>query len=213
MGKRLRALLVLVTLGAPCLAWGQNTQEILTSLSDAPTPERLIDGKSWQLGAGLVTALPTALGPGLSTGVGVEAIHGGTLSWGARASWSQATEYTELWAVTHQEIRVRAVGVLQAPVGRATVGLHLGLGPTVLYESRVRAQSARLGNSGLALNQRAWAVAPGVDLQVAVALPIFVPFDAVGPVGAALSLGPTLHVFQGETVLGWVAHLSVAVWR
>src|ERR1039458_8697624 len=48
----------------------------------------------------LVLALPAALQTGMSTGVGTgflrRATADGLLSWGARASWSTATEYTRI---------------------------------------------------------------------------------------------------------------------
>ena len=210
----LTPIALLLALASPMAAQAQDVP-----LPPAPTQTAPADGTTWQLGAGLLTALPAALGagvvggPGLSSGVAVDAVHDGTWVWGARASWSSATEFTELWEVTHQEIRVRAVGGVQTQLGRARVGLHLGLGPTVLYESRLRAQAARLGDTGLALNESAWAVLPGADLQLALGLPIFVPFDAVGPVGVTASVGPTAHVFQGHAVIGWVLQLGVAVWR
>jgi hypothetical protein len=71
------------------------------------------------LDTGLVLAFPAALQTGMSAGVGATfmrtATRGGWLAWGARASWSTATEYSAgpTYAVTNQEIRLRLCGQLQ----------------------------------------------------------------------------------------------------
>lgn len=189
---------LLILLVAQGVALPVFAQELATTdTAEPPTPTAM-----WRLEAGLLTALPAALPVGLSTGVAAGVVHAGTLTWGARASWSQATEYTETWAVTHQEIRLRALGILQHNLGRATIGLQLGLGATVLYESRLRAQAARLGDAGLALNQSAWSALPAADLQAAIALPVVDAF------GLTLAGGPSVHLFQGGAIIGWQAFLA-----
>ncbi len=162
-------------------------------------PQRRVD-------LGVFTALPAALGTGLSGGVGAGVLHAGWLTWGLRASYAQATEYTTTWATTHREFRLRAVGVLQRSLGRGAVGLRLGVGATLLYESRARAQAARLGDAGTGLDTSTWAALPGGELEAFVALPI------VGPVGLGLSGGPSLHVFQGSVTPGWLAQLTAVWW-
>jgi hypothetical protein len=155
---------------------------------------------------GLLAALPAALGTGLSGGVSAGVLHAGWLTWGLRASYSQATEYTTTWATTHHETRLRAVGVLQRAIGRASVGLRLGLGATLVYESRLRAQAARLGDAGTSLNTSAWAALPGADLEAFIALPIVAPF------GLGLSAGPSAHWVQGGVSPGWLVQLSAVWW-
>ena len=53
---------------------------------------RVRSGGPLTVDGGLVLALPTALGPGLSTGFGFGVTRGRLLAWEARASWSTATE-------------------------------------------------------------------------------------------------------------------------
>src|SRR6516164_6210079 len=71
------------------------------------------------VGGGLLLALPTALGTGLSSGVGLGVTRGRLLGWEARASWSTATESSIPWTVTQDDIRLRAGAVLQHVLGRA----------------------------------------------------------------------------------------------
>lgn len=170
-----------------------------TPTATAPTSTRRVD-------AGLLTGLPAALGTGLASGVSVGALHAGTWTWGARASYAQATEYTTTWAVTHHEIHLRAVGALQGQLGRGVVGLRLGAGATALYEVRARAQAARLGDSGVGLNTSAWSILPGAELEGFLALPI------VGPFGVGLSAGPSLHLVGGGVIPGWLAQLTAVWW-
>jgi hypothetical protein len=167
---------------------------------------------NWRVDAGLLTGLPAALGTGMTGGVSAGVLHAGTLTWGARASYSQATEYTTTWATTHREVRLRAVGVLQKQLGRGFVGLRLGAGATFLYEVRARAQAARLGDAGVGLNTSAATVLPGGELEAFIALPI------VGPIGLGLSAGPALHIAPtiGGTgwsaTPGWLAQLTAVWW-
>ena len=167
---------------------------------------------NWRVDAGVLTGLPAALGTGMTGGVSAGVVHAGWLTWGARASYSQATEYTTTWATTHHEVRLRAVGVLQKQLGRGFVGLRLGAGATFLYEVRLRAQAARLGDAGVGLNTSAAATLPGAELEAFVALPI------VGPIGLGLSAGPSVHVVpnsegSGWSVApGWLAQLTAVWW-
>ena len=142
----------------------------------------------------------------MTAGVSAGILHAGTVTWGARASYSQATEYTTTWAVTHTEVRLRAVGAVQGTLGRGTVGLRLGAGVTTLYETRVRAQAARLGDAAGSLDTSAWSALPGGELEGFITLPI------VGPFGLGFSAGPSLHVFQGAVVPGWLAQLTAVWW-
>ncbi len=194
-------------LAASCLwlfsgavAWADEPV-VLPAATTASAPQ-----SAWRLDAGLQTGLPAALGTGLSSGVSAGILHAGTWTWGARASYAQATEYTTTWAVTHHEIRLRAVGALQGQLGRGFVGLRLGAGATALYEVRARAQAARLGAAAGDLNTSAWAMLPGAELEGFLALPI------VGPFGLGLSAGPSLHIVNGAVTPGWLVQLTAVWW-
>ena len=179
--------------------------------ADAPAPQSLAapataTAAGWQVEAGLLAALPAALGTGLSTGVAAGATRRGSVDWGVRAAFSQATEYALAWAVKHSELRLRAAGMLQRDLGGGSVGLRFAAGVTLLYESRLRAQAARLGDAGVALNQTAWSALPGAELVLVLALPIVEPF------GLTLGVGPTIHLNGSALAPGWLAQLGAAWW-
>lgn len=153
---------------------------------------------------GLVLALPTALGTGLSSGVGAGVSYGRLLAWEARASWSTATESSIPWTVTQDDIKVRAGVLLQRAFGRGRVGLRLGLGPTIVHESRLRNQGGRAGLPASALETTATEAFAAGDLEAVVALHVF------GPWLLALSGGPSLAIgSSGEGRGGWASLLGV----
>ncbi len=158
----------------------------------------------------LVLALPTALSTGMSSGVGAGFLHTwashGALAWGGRASWSTATEYSLVDTVRNDDIRLRLCGVLQRPTGRGTFGLRLGLGATVVYENRTRAQGSRAGLSGSELSQTAWYVFPAADLDALIVLRVWNAW------GVSVSGGPTFHLIDGAARFGWASGLGV-VWQ
>jgi hypothetical protein len=158
--------------------------------------------------ADLVLTLPASLPSGLSSGVGAGYLRrvGGssTFAWGARASWSTATEYSKTDSVRNGEIRMRICGLVQHVAGRGSFGLRLGLGATAMYEGRTRAQGSRLGLSGDALETTAWYFFPAADLDVVVFLRVW------GAFGMALSGGPTLHLIDGSGRVGWSSALGVS---
>src|ERR1700690_2713745 len=100
------------------------------------------------LDAGLVANHPVALDTGLSMGVGAGASLGRTLVLGVRASWATATESSTAWLVTHDDLRLRLTGGVQRDVGRGRFALRLGVGPSLVHETRTRNQGARAGLSG-----------------------------------------------------------------
>jgi hypothetical protein len=154
--------------------------------------------------AGLAVGLPAALPTGLSTGVGAGVLYGHTLAWGARASWTTATESTLAWAVTQSDLRLRAVGALQHAVGRATLALRLGLGATVVHETRARIDGTRSGLTGSALQTSAIDTLPAGDLEGVVALHI------AGPWTLVLGGGPSATVLDGGLHTGWTGEMGVA---
>ncbi len=152
---------------------------------------------------GLVLALPAALPTGLSSGVGSGVSLGGTLAWGASASWSSATEYSLTSSVRDDDFRMRGRVALQHAAGRGTFALRLGLGTTLVRESVTRDQGARAGLSGDALQSTAWALLPAADLQGCVVVRI------LGSFSLAVSGGPSIHLVDGSAHAGWVAALGV----
>ena len=149
---------------------------------------------------------PAALPTGLTTGVGAGLTRGGLFAWGARASWSTATEYATSWAVTHDDVRLRLTGALQRTQGRGTFALRLDLGPTLVHETRLRDQGARAGLSGSDLETTAWSILPAADLELAVTLGI------AGDWAMVVSGGPSLELQGGALHAGWLGTLGVA-WR
>ena len=165
--------------------------------AEEPPGNLLIDG-------GLSAARPAALPTGLSSGVGAGVTHGRTFAWGARAAWSTATEYTSSWIVRQSDMKLRLVGALQHAAGRGTFGLRLGVGGTLVHETRTRDQGERAGLTGDDLRTSVWQLLPGGDLELAVALRV------VGPWVTVLSGGPSLHLKGGDPRAGWTGSLGVA---
>jgi len=153
---------------------------------------------------GLVLGFPAALPTGLAKGVGAGVMTGRQLAWGARASWVTATESSLPWTVTHSDLRLRVAGALQTAAGRGTLGLRLGLGGTLVHESRVRNQGMRAGLTGSDLESSAFSMLPAADLDAVVALHV------AGPWLLMMSGGPTVDVFESKLHAGWSAQLGVA---
>jgi hypothetical protein len=156
---------------------------------------RASSGGDLTIDGGLFLALPTTLGPSLSTGFGAGVLRGGTFAWGARASWSTATESSMTWTVTQWDLRLRVDGAVQHRIGRARVGLRLGLGPTIVHETRDR-------NSGN-IETTESALLPAGELEAFVALHIFGPWLCV------LSGGPSAVVDSGALHAGWLSLIGV----
>ena len=164
-------------------------------------PKNTLDGQ-------LVLALPAALQTGMSAGVGTgysrRATAGGLLSWGARASWSTATEYTLIDTVRNDDIRLRLCGLVQHNAGRGSFGLRLGAGATVVYEDRIRAQGSRAGLTGSDLETTTWRLFPAADLEAVVVLRVWKSW------GMNLNGGPTMHLVDGSVRTGWSSGLGVS---
>ena len=153
---------------------------------------------------GLVVGFPAALPTGLATGVGAGITAGKTLLWGARASWATATESSLPWTVTHSDLRLRITGGVQAAPGRGTIGLRLGLGGTLVHETRTRNQGMRAGLTGSELENSSLAMLPAADLDAVIALHI------AGPWLLVTSAGPSIDHHDGKLHGGWNAELEVA---
>jgi hypothetical protein len=175
-------------------------------------PGALLDDDTWRyrstgdlaIDGGLVVGFPAALPTGLARGVGVGVSAGRQLAWGARAAWLTATESSLPWTVTHSDLRMRVTGAAQASAGRGTIGLRLGLGGTLVHESRVRNQGMRAGLSGSALETSTFAMLPAADLDVVVALHV------AGPWLLVTSGGPSIDLVDRKLHGGWSAQLGVA---
>jgi hypothetical protein len=154
--------------------------------------------------AGLLLTVPAALPTGLSTGIGGGFTRGETLAWGARASWSTTTESTLAWTVTQWDLRLRAVVALQHAVGRATLALRLGLGATMVHESRLRNDGVRARLTGSDIETSALDLLPAGDLEGVIALHVMGPWILV------LSGGPSAAVLAGDLHSGWTAQMGIA---
>lgn len=153
---------------------------------------------------GLALGFPAALPTGLAKGIGAGVTTGHTLAWGARAAWVTATESSLPWTVTHSDLRLRVTGALQKAAGRGTIGLRLGLGGTLVHESRIRNQGMRAGLSGSDLETSSFAMLPAADLDAVIALHV------AGPWLLVTSGGPSVDVLDGKLHAGWSAQLGVA---
>jgi len=151
------------------------------------------------LDGGVLLALPAALGTGLSTGIGLGAMVGHRFRVGMRVSGSTASESSIDWAVTHTELRLRAAADFQHVAGRGAFGLRLGVGPTIVHETRVRNQGARAGLTGADLENTAFSLLPSVDLDAVVGVHI------AGPWLLMVSGGPSASWVSGDFKAGWSA--------
>jgi hypothetical protein len=155
---------------------------------------------------GLVMGSSITLQTGLATGVGGGLTYGRRLAFGVRASWATATESSLVWIVTHDDYRLRAVGVLQQPVGRGVLALRLGLGTTVVHEDRTRIQGQRAGLTGADLSNSTTDALPAGDLEAAVSVHV------AGPWLLTVSGGPSALIQDGTFRSGWIAQLG-AGWQ
>ncbi|HTA18024.1 MAG TPA: hypothetical protein VK989_01960 [Polyangia bacterium] len=152
---------------------------------------------------GLVLALPATWQTGLSTGVGGGVAYGRTLALGVRASWSTSTESSLAWTVSHDDYRLRVTGGVQRAAGRGLFALRLGLGPTFVYEDRVRNQGARAQLTGSALETTALAAMPAGELEAVVTVHVGGPWMLV------MSGGPSMLISDGDAHFGWSTQLGV----
>ena len=172
-------------------------------VAESRIPKSTLDGQ-------LVLALPAALQTGMSAGVGLgyfrAATASGWLAWGARASWSTATEYTRIDTVRNDDIRLRLCGLIQHNAGHGSFGLRLGVGATAVYEDVKASQGSRAGLTGSALENSKWRLLPAADLEGVVFLRVWHAW------GMSLSGGPTLHLLDGSARYGWTSQLGV-LWQ
>ena len=180
--------------------------------ADAQVPR--VDDDTWRVRSvggmtadgGLIFGLPAALENGFSRGVAAGLMFGRRLAAGVRVSWSTATESSLAWTVSHADLRLRATAAIQQEAGRGRFALRLGLGPTIVRETRLRNQGARAGLTGTALGTSALAALPAGDLEAVVAVHI------AGRWLLMLSGGPSVSVVDRTMRAGWTAQLG-AGWQ
>ena len=195
MGKWLVALILLGLV--PAEARGDEALIVSDGWRVRPPGPLTVDG-------GLLLALPTALGTGLSSGVGLGVTRGRLLAWEARASWSSATETSIPWTVTQDDVRLRGGVALQHDLGWARVSVRLGLGPTIVHESRSRNEGARAGVTGAALESSSTEVFAAGEVEAVVALHIFGPWLLVMNGGPGLAIDSS-----GSGHGGWLSQIGV----
>jgi hypothetical protein len=185
---------------------------LVVAPATAIAEERLVDDDTFAVtstgglvvDAGLFLATPSALPSGISTGValGVMRACGCRWSYGVRASWSSITEGSLDYTVTQDDYRLRLVGAIRHDVGRGSLALRLGVGPTFVHEVRTANQGMDAGTT--AFNRRAWGTVAGSELDGIVSLHI------TGAWLGLASAGPAVDRFGGRLAWGWTAMLGVA---
>jgi len=106
--------------------------------------------------------------------------------------------------VTHSDLRLRLTGSAQQDTGRGSFGIRLGLGGTLVHETRVRNQGARAGLMGDELETSAFAMVPAVDFEAVVSLHL------IGGWLLVISGGPSAAIFESDVHGSWTAELGVA---
>jgi hypothetical protein len=182
---------------------------VLARLAHAE-PGRMLDddtfatraGGPYIVDAGLLVGQPAALPTGITTGIGAGLTRecGCLLSYGVRASWSTETETSQVWTLTHWDMRVRAFGSIRHTAGRGMLALRLGVGPTFVHEDRYLTQGGRAMNLQ---ETTALATLPAGELEAVVGLHV------AGPWLAMVSAGPSLDVVDGNLRGGWIAQIGV----
>jgi hypothetical protein len=183
----------------------------------SPAPARAVEGaiaadEGWRvqstgrltIDGGLLLGAPAALPTGLSTGIAAGVAFGRNLfAWGARVSWSTATESSIAWTVTNDDLAVRLDGAIQRDVGRGRLALRLGVGSTVIHETRLRNQGARAGLTGSDLETSVVSAVPAGELEAVVGLHI------AGPWLVMVSGGPSASIVSSAWRTGWTSQLGV----
>ena len=193
-----------IAVACAALTWSPASAHAVAGAVTADPGWRIQSTGGLTLDGGLLLAAPAALPTGLSTGVGVGAMYGRNLfAWGARASWSTATESSIAWTVTNADLDMRVVGAIQRDIGRGRLALRLGVGSTIVHETRLRNQGSRAGLTGNDLETSAFAALPAGDLEAVVALHI------AGPWLLMVSGGPSVSIVSSTWRTGWASQLGV----
>lgn len=194
------------------MKWFVFACSIVPAVASADTGRLLSDdtfdvatGSGLVLDGGVVAGLPAALPAGLSTGfgAGITRVCGCHFAYGARVSWSTVESSSITWDVTHQDIRLRATGSIRHTAGRGTLELRLGVGPTLVHESRLHVQGMRAGATGSDLQTSATRAMPALDLEAVVSVKV------AGAWILVLGGGPSVDYASGLRG-GWISQLGVA---
>jgi hypothetical protein len=193
---------------APACALGCAASALLASGARA---DGLTDDDVWRyrasaiaVDAGVVAALPAALETGLVKGFGAGVAVGKELFWGVRASWATATETAIDWTVTHDDVTLRLTGGTQVTVGRGSFGLRVGLGGTLVHETRERIQGDIAGSPGMLGETTANVLLPAADLDGVVSLHVTRGWMMI------VAGGPSLTRVDHKVRTGWNSYLGVA---
>lgn len=171
----------------------------------AAWPSATLAGPAAHGSLGVSSALPALLETGMALGVGAEVLTAGGLAWGLSTGLGAAGESNQTWRVEHLEWRLRLLGALQHRAGRGLFGLRIGAGFTLVGETRLRHQAARLGLPDEEAEVSALALVPAADLQVAIAVEVLAGW------GLSFALGPSLHLpVSGSARIGFNGQLGVA---
>jgi hypothetical protein len=156
------------------------------------------------LDGGLAVGPSLTLGTGMATGLSAGLAYGQRFAFGVRASWATATESSLVWAVTHDDYRLRATAAVRAAAGRGAFALRLGVGGTLVHEARTRVHGARAGLPEAELSSSAFALLPAADLDAVVSVHV------LGPWMLVLAAGPSaLFTADGALHGGWTAQMGV----
>jgi len=197
LGDRVRrACLVWIAVAIPTVSRADSSLFSDETWRYSSTGAIAIDG-------GLDVGFPAALPTGLARGVGAGVTWGRRLAVGARVSYATASESSSAWLVTHRDLGLRITGSLQHVAGRGLVGLRLGVGGTLVHESRLRHQGMRAGLEGDALQTSAYAMLPAANLDAVIGVHVR------GPWRLQLSGGPSIVLNDGAHA-GWSAGVGVA---
>jgi hypothetical protein len=194
-----RSVLVL----ACCMGWPCPSLADDSSLTDS-TWDYASRGRL-AIDAGLAIGFPAALPTGLGMGVGAGITHAAAgVTWGARAAWLTTSESSLTWTVSHDDLQLRLTGGLAQRAGRGAFGLRLGLGGTLVHESRVRNQGMRAGLPATELESSTFTLLPAADFDAVITLHV------AGPWLMLLTGGPSGNLLDGRLHAAWNANLGVA---
>jgi hypothetical protein len=162
-------------------------------------------GSGLVIDGGVVAGLPAALPSGLSTGfgAGITRACGCMFAYGARVSWSTVEASNLTWDVTQWDLRLRATGSIRHTAGRGTLELRLGVGPTLVRESRVQNSGVAAGLTGMDLGSSALRLLPALDLEAVISVKV------TGAWIFVVSGGPSVD-YNTSLRGGWISQLGVA---
>lgn len=149
---------------------------------------------SWRVSGGVLWGSAVALDEGMPFGFGVEGLRRVGTSpflFGARLSFTRATEASTAWVVRHDHPAASLLARVEGSRGPGLVYAQLGAGAMAVIERAQRHQFERLKGLGLDnLEEHAWSMGPWTSLEVGVAVRVR------GGLSATIGGGPTLAAQQ-----------------